>query len=146
MYPQEVAGMFTYTRRAQYHETDQMGVIHHSNYVKWMEEARIAFMDELGLSYRSLEESGIASPVTGINVEYKKPVHFDDEMEIRVSVGKYTGVKLEVKYFIYNVTSDELSAEATSSHCFIKDGRIISLKRDKPELDEMIRKSMEGQE
>ena len=138
--------MFKYLRKAHYHETDQMGLIHHSNYVKWMEEARIAFMDELGLSYRSLEESGIASPVTDINVEYKKTVRFDDEIEIRVSVGKYTGVKLEVKYFIYNVTSDELSAEATSSHCFIKDGRIISLKRDKPELDEMIRKSMEGQE
>jgi acyl-CoA thioester hydrolase len=138
--------MFKYLRKAHYHETDQMGLIHHSNYVKWMEEARIAFMDELGLSYRSLEESGIASPVTGINVEYKKPVHFDDEMEIRVSVGKYTGVKLEVKYSMYNVTSGELAAEAISSHCFIKDGRIISLKRDKPELDEMIRKSMEGQE
>ena len=138
--------MFKYLRKAHYHETDQMGLIHHSNYVKWMEEARIAFMDELGLSYRSLEESGIASPVTDINVEYKKTVRFDDEIEIKVSVGKYTGVKLEVKYFIYNVTSDELSAEATSSHCFIKDGRIISLKRDKPELDEMIRKSMEGQE
>ncbi len=138
--------MFKYLRKAHYHETDQMGLIHHSNYVKWMEEARIAFMDELGLSYRSLEESGIASPVTDINVEYKKTVRFDDEIEIKVSVGKYTGVKLEVKYFIYNVTSDELSAEATSSHCFIKDGRIISLKRDKPELDEMIRKSMEDKE
>ena len=80
--------MFKYLRKAHYHETDQMGLIHHSNYVKWMEEARIAFMDELGLSYRSLEESGIASPVTGINVEYKKPVRFDDEIEIRVSVGK----------------------------------------------------------
>ena len=138
--------MFKYLRKAHYHETDQMGLIHHSNYVKWMEEARIAFMDELGLSYRSLEESGIASPGTDINVEYKKTVRFDDEIEIKVSVGKYTGVKLEVKYFIYNVTSDELSAEATSSHCFIKDGRIISLKRDKPELDEMIRKSMEDKE
>lgn len=138
--------MFKYLRKAHYHETDQMGLIHHSNYVKWMEEARIAFMDELGLSYRSLEESGIASPVTDINVEYKKTVRFDDEIEIKVSVGKYTGVKLEVKYYMYNVTSGELAAEAISSHCFIKDGRIISLKRDKPELDEMIRKSMEGQE
>lgn len=138
--------MFKYLRKAHYHETDQMGLIHHSNYVKWMEEARIAFMDELGLSYRSLEESGIASPVTGINVEYKKPVRFDDEIEIRVNIGKYTGVKLEVKYSMYNVTSGELAAEAISTHCFIKDGRIISLKRDKPELDDMIRKSMEGQE
>ena len=41
--------MFVYKRRAQYHETDQMGIIHHSNYVKWMEEARVRFMDLLGL-------------------------------------------------------------------------------------------------
>ena len=74
MYPQEVAGMFTYTRRAQYHETDQMGVIHHSNYVKWMEEARISFMDELGMSYHALEELGIVSPVTGISVESEDAV------------------------------------------------------------------------
>ena len=58
--------MFTYIRKTHYHETDQMGFIHHSNYVKWMEEARVAFMDEIGLSYRSLEEGGIVSPVTGV--------------------------------------------------------------------------------
>ena len=40
--------MFKYERKAYYHETDQMGIIHHSNYLKWMEEARIALMDELG--------------------------------------------------------------------------------------------------
>ena len=49
--------MFVYTRKAHYHETDQMGVVHHSNHVKWMEEARVAFMDELGLSYRDVEAS-----------------------------------------------------------------------------------------
>ena len=72
--------MFTYERKAHYHETDQMGLIHHSNYVKWMEEARIAFMDEIGMSYMNLEESGVVSPVTGITVDYKKPVRFDCRM------------------------------------------------------------------
>ena len=47
--------MFTYRRRAYYHETDQMGLIHHSNYLKWMEEGRIAFLDEMGLSYKEME-------------------------------------------------------------------------------------------
>ena len=51
--------MFVYKRRAQYHETDQMGIIHHSNYVKWMEEARVRFMDVLGLGYREMEEQGV---------------------------------------------------------------------------------------
>ena len=133
MYPQEVAGMFTYTRRAQYHETDQMGVIHHSNYVKWMEEARIAFMDELG----------IVSPVTGISVDYKRPAHFDDEIEIRVGVSKYTGVKLEISYEMYDRTNEEVCANAVSCHCFMKGSRIVSLKREVPELDELIKNRLQ---
>lgn len=143
MYPQEDTGMFIYTRRAQYHETDQMGVIHHSNYVKWMEEARISFMDELGMSYHSLEELGIVSPVTGITVDYKRPSHFDDEIEIRVGVSKYTGVKLEISYEMYNRTLDEICADAVSSHCFMKGGKIVSLKREVPELDELVRNQMQ---
>ena len=139
MYPQEVTDMFTYIRRTQYHETDKMGVIHHSNYVKWMEEARIAFMDELGMSYRTLEELGIVSPVTGISVDYRHPAHFDDEIEIRVGVCKYSGVKLEISYEMYDRTSDALCASAVSSHCFMKGSKIISLKREIPELDELIR-------
>ena len=51
--------MFTYKRKAQYHETDQMGIIHHSNYVRWMEEARIAFMESLGFGYDKVESLGI---------------------------------------------------------------------------------------
>ena len=134
--------MLCYIRKAQYHETDQMGLIHHSNYVKWMEEARIAFMDELGVSYRALEESGIVSPVTGISVDYKKPVRFDDEVEIKVSVVNYTGVKLEIAYSMFNKTTGELAAEAVSKHCFIKDGRIVSLKRANKELDQAISENM----
>ena len=130
--------MFAYLRKAQYHETDQMGIIHHSNYVKWMEEARIAFMDETGMSYRSLEESGVVSPVVSIAVEYRKPAGFDDEIEIRVSVGKYSGARLELAYTMFNRTKGEVCAEASSVHCFMKDGRLISLKRSVPELDRRI--------
>ncbi|MBQ4466626.1 MAG: acyl-CoA thioesterase [Firmicutes bacterium] len=137
--------MFTYLRKAHYHETDQMGFIHHSNYVKWMEEARVAFMDEIGLSYRSLEEGGIVSPVTSISVDYKRPVLFDDELEISVSVNKYSGVKLEIGYAMYNKTKDELAAEAVSHHCFMKDGRVVSLKRANPELDVKIKNQMEDE-
>ena len=52
--------MGVYRRKAQYHETDQMGIIHHSNYVKWMEEARIDFMKELGFGYGEVEKRGLS--------------------------------------------------------------------------------------
>lgn len=136
--------MFTYHRQAKYHETDQMGIIHHSNYVKWMEEARIAFIDSLGVTYKSMEEAGIASPVTGISLEYKKPVEFSDEIEIRVNVSVYNGLRLELAYEYYNASKDEICTAGTSKHCFLKGGRIISLKRENPELDEKIRGQIDG--
>ena len=138
--------MFTYLRKAQYHETDKMGFVHHSNYIKWMEEARVAFMDDMGFSYKALEDHGIVSPVVGVNIQYKRSVDFDDEIEIQVSVAKYSGVKLEISYTMFNRTKNELCTEAVSEHCFLKDGKIVSLKRSLPELDQIIKGYVGGDE
>ncbi|MGN0663147.1 MAG: acyl-CoA thioesterase [Faecalibacterium sp.] len=135
--------MFVYRRKAQYHETDQMGIIHHANYLKWMEEARVGFMDQMGLGYKEVEQYGIVSPVAGISVDYKKPVHFADEVEIRVWVKRYTGVLLEMGYEFVDLTSGGLCTTASSRHCFLKDGQITSLKRSLPELDAKIRAACE---
>ena len=126
--------MFTYTRKAQYHETDQMGVIHHANYVKWMEEARIAYLEALGLGYRQVEEE----QVVGVGVQYKSPAHFADEVEIEVSVKAYSSVKLELAYRFFNKNTAQVCATASSLHCFIKNGKIISLKKDMPVLHEKL--------
>lgn len=134
--------MYRYIRRAQYHETDQMGIIHHSNYVKWMEEARIRFMDQMGFSYKDVEKCGVISPVAEISVSYKKQVFFDDEIEIRVNILKYNGVTLEFRYDFYNITKKEICTTAISRHCFMKDGELISLKRSFPELHEVISQNM----
>ena len=127
--------MFIYRRRAHYHETDQMGVIHHANYIKWMEEARIAYMDELGFSYKRMETLGIVSPVVGVAAEYKKPVSFDDEVEVRVRITAYNSIRMTLEYEFFDVTTGEVCTTASSSHCFTKGGRLVSLKRDCPELD-----------
>ena len=124
--------MFRYTRKAQYHETDKMGIIHHSNYVKWMEEARIAFMESLGFGYDKVEELGIYSPVAGISVSYKNPVNFNDTVEIEVSITRYSGVIQEISY---TFTTGELAATATSKHCYLKEGKVINLRHAIPELD-----------
>lgn len=50
--------MFSYQRKARYHETDQMGVVHHSNYVKWMEESRTEFLESIGAGYAKIEAGG----------------------------------------------------------------------------------------
>lgn len=127
--------MFTYTRKAQYHETDKMGIIHHSNYIKWMEEARIALMDSLGFGFAKVEELGLVSPVAGITISYKHPVKFDETVEISVSISRYSGVVQEISYEITNLTTGLLAATATSKHCYMKDGNVVNLKHALPELD-----------
>ena len=129
---------YTYYRKAQYHETDQMGIIHHSNYVKWMEEARIGYMNQMGFSYKRVEEMGIISPVVEISVAYRKQVSFDDEIQISVSIKKYNGISLEFNYQFFNITKNEICTTAYSRHCFLKNGKLISVKKEVPELDLII--------
>lgn len=121
--------MYMYNRRVQYHETDKMGITHHSNYIKWMEEARAEYLDSIGLPYQSIEAIGLASPVVSLSIEYKSPSTFGDEIAIELEIKKYTGVQLEVCYVMKNFASGALVATAESKHCFLKDGRIASLKR-----------------
>lgn len=125
-----------YERRAKYYETDQMGIIHHSNYVRWMEEARMDLLDQIGLNYRQMEEMEIISPVLSISVDYHSMVHFDDTVVIETKIVKYNGIKMDLEYVITDKETGELRTKAKSSHCFLnRSGTPISLKRSYPELD-----------
>jgi acyl-CoA thioester hydrolase len=108
-----------------------------------MEEARIEFMDSIGLSYREMEKMGVSSPVVSLSVEYKKQVEFEDKIEIRLSVIQYNGAVLELEYEFYNLTKDEICTTATSKHCFIHDNRIVSLKKELPKLDADLKQIIE---
>ena len=139
--------MFVYGRKAQYHETDQMGVIHHASYVKWMEEARVAFMDALGCGYEEIERQGVVVPVIEIAISYKKPVRFAESFEVEVRVSRYNGRILELNYTIRNRSADTLCTVASSKHCFLKDGRMVSPKTELKELhDVLTRLSEENRE
>ena len=135
-----------YERRAQYHETDQMGIIHHSNYVKWMEEARINLMDQIGLSYKQMEEMEIISPVLSIEVNYRSMVHFDDIVVIEPRLVKSDGIRMEIEYNMYDKNTGEIRCPAKSSHCFLnRSGKPISLKRSYPEIDTKFFETMEDE-
>ncbi|MDE7002088.1 MAG: acyl-CoA thioesterase [Lachnospiraceae bacterium] len=132
-----------YTHHAKYYETDQMGIVHHSNYIRWMEEARMDAMSQFGIDYRRMEESGIISPVVSVACQYKGMVHFDDTVQIQVKVVKYNGVRLDLEYEMTDRDSGELRTRGTSTHCFLdREGRVISLKRDRPEIDERFRQML----
>ncbi len=126
--------MEKYTHVVKYYETDRMGFTHHSNYVRWMEEARIDFMDQLGWSYQKFEDEGIISPVTSINCKFKHTTTFPDKVEIEVFVEEFRGIKLKLKYLMKN-EKGEAVCEAASEHCFIgKDGNLVKVNREYPEF------------
>ena len=127
--------MFEYFMKARYHETDQMGIIHHSHYVKWMEDARVEYLNSIGAGYAQIEKDGIVSPVVSLSVEYKSPVRFDDTAKIEVKISNYTGATLEFDYKFYDLSSGMLCTVAHSKHCFEQDGRVISLRRSHPKYD-----------
>ncbi|MCH5254755.1 MAG: acyl-CoA thioesterase [Lachnospiraceae bacterium] len=128
--------MNVYEHQAQYYETDQMGIIHHSNYIRWMESARIWWMKEQGVDYKELERAGIISPVLEVSCQYKTMVHFEDTVLIELKIEKYNGVKLELSYRITDKETGELRSIGSSKHCFLnKDGAPVSLKKAYPEFD-----------
>ena len=132
--------MSSYKRKVNYHETDKMGITHHSNYIKWMEEARIYYLSTLGLSYAELEKNGVGSPVVNVNCKYILPTTFDDEIDISVKFTRYNGVVLNVEYTMVNAKTGKTVCTATSESCFVdKQGKLVSIKNVMPEIDKELK-------
>ena len=133
-----------YIHTANYYETDQMKIIHHSNYIRWMEEARVDVTEQLGFGYARLESMGIFIPVLGVSVDYKSMVRFGDRVSIECRIGKYSAVKLTMLYRMTNLTTGDICAVGESRHGFLDgEGRAISLKRAYPEIHQLILDGME---
>ena len=119
--------MKPYIIKARYYETDQMGIIHHANYIRWMEEARIDLM---------------LSPVLHAECEYKKSIRFDDEVKIVVSLQDIGRLKFTLKYEIYNISrGGVLSATGSTRHCFLnsKTGRPVMMDKEMKEFADVLR-------
>ncbi len=127
-----------YIHTVQYYETDKMGITHHSNYIRWMEEARVDFLAQIGWDYAKLEESGIISPVLNVTCDFKRTTTFSDKITIRPTVAEFNGVKLKFSYEMKNEDGTVVFT-ATSMHAFLnKEGRPVRMKQDYPELYETI--------
>ena len=132
--------MKEYIHKVHYYETDKMGITHHSNYIRWMEEARVDFLEQIGFGYAKLENDGIISPVIGVECDYKVSTKFDDEVKIEVWVEEFKGVKLIIGYKMTNNKTGELVLTGKTKHCFVNtEGKPIILKKDFPDFDEKLK-------
>ena len=127
--------MKPYIKKVQYYETDMMGIAHHANYIRWMEEARIEFLDQLGFPYARMEADGIISPVRAVSCQYKKPCTFGDTLSIAVTVDSFNGVVLTLGYDMTRESDGALICQARSEHVFMhREGGLLRMKRDMPEF------------
>lgn len=122
--------MLPYLHTVQYYECDPMGVLHHSNYARIMEETRVQWMDDMGFGYEKMEAEGVISPVTSISVDFKRSAKFRDQISVHIHVEELGNIRLRLRYEM--MVGDALCAVATSTHCFIENGRPISLERRYP--------------
>lgn len=133
-----------YKHKVQYYETDQMGIVHHSNYIRWFEEARTDFMEQMGLGYDEMEKQGILSPVLGVEATYLRMVRFGDTVTITAKIKEYNGIKLTISYEVCNERTGMVHCKGVTKHCFLtKMGRPISLKKDLIEFHDLFAKGLE---
>ncbi len=107
-----------YQRRVYYYETDKMGIMHHSNYIRIFEESRVSFLMQAGMPMEKIEALGILIPVLSAECRYRSPLRFDEEFSVYPRITKFNGVTLELDYRIISRESGLLCAEGHSSHCF----------------------------
>ena len=138
-----------YEHKTQYYETDQKGIIHHSNYIRWFEEARTDLLEQIGMGYDTLEAQGIISPVLSVHCEYKSMTHYGDTVVILPILKEYNGVKMTLEYTVMDKETEEVRCVGESRHCFLtRDGKPVSLKRNYLAIDELFRRCLpdHGQE
>ena len=112
-----------------------MGVVHHSNYLRYFEEARLDWLEQIGCPYALLEARGLQSPVLAVSCAYRKPSYYGQTLLIRVRIAPRGRVRWEFRYEVADAETGELRAEGSSEHCFLDAaGRVISLEKADPGL------------
>ncbi|AXZ23508.1 thioesterase family protein [Staphylococcus warneri] len=105
----------------RYQETDKMGVIYHGNYATWFEVARTDYIRKLGFSYADMEKQGIISPVTDLNIKYKKSIFYPEKVTIKTWVEKYSRLRSVYRYEIFNEQGELATTGYTELICMKAD-------------------------
>jgi acyl-CoA thioester hydrolase len=108
--------MYTHTTRVRvrYGETDQMGYVYYGNYAEYYEVARVEMLRSLGMSYASMESSGVMMPVLELNCKYIKPALYDQEITIKTTIHDLPGVRIHFKYELFNEAEELINLGATT--------------------------------
>lgn len=110
---------YTYRHRVRYRECDPMGIVYHAHYVDYFEYARTEALREMGLAYKTLEDSGVIMPVVDLSVQYKRPAAYDDVLEITASFNEVPRVRVPIDYTVHRVADETLLVTGRVTLCFV---------------------------
>ncbi len=121
---------YIYERIINYYETDRMGVVHHSNYIRFLEESRCRWLEGLGISMEKMEKEGYTIPTLEVYCKYKNHVTSGDIITIEPKITEYNGVRMTVSYNVINKKTGKEVIEAWTTHCFTNNNlRPVNIKK-----------------
>lgn len=129
----EDIAMYVYKRRVKFYETDGMQVVHHANYLRYFEEARVEYLREGKLDLTELMDEGIVFPIVEVDVKYHQSARYDEVLLIKTYLRKVDRARL---VFEYEVVSEKSGALLTTGHTVntytdMHTGRIVRLPKEK---------------
>lgn len=125
----------------RYSETDQMGIIHHSNYAVWFEAGRTDFFKKIGFSYKEIEGRGILLPLYEMNCKFKSPARYEDEITIKTSLKEITKVRVIFSYKVINDLDGKLLSLGETMHGWTnRDLKLINAEKTIPEVYHLLSK------
>ena len=113
--------------RVKFFDTDTMGVVHHSNYIRWFETGRVEFLRTLGIDLNEMMSDGILFPIIEVGAKFHAPAKFDDELEIITTAEVLSRAKMKFNYEIRRRGEEKILAEGNSTNVFTSDGKICRL-------------------
>ena len=123
----------------RYVETDKMGIVHHSNYYIYFEEARTQFIKMSGMTYSEMEENGIMLPLVESNCRYKLAAKYEDELIINTWISELTPAKVKFNYSVFREKDQKELAKGSTLHAFVNQNfRIVNLKKTNPGIFEKL--------
>lgn len=126
---------FEFRRKINYYETDRMGIVHHSNYIRFLEEARCEWLKVFDISMEKLENEGITIPTLEVKCIYKYPVTSGDNILIKPIISNFNGVKMTIDYVVYDEKTGKVVIEGYTKHCFTnRELKPINIKKNNIEF------------
>lgn len=129
-----------------YYETDRMDCVHHSNYIRWFEEARTDYMNHRGFCYAQMEQEGILCPVLEAQAQYRTMTHFGETVVIETTLVDYTGTRMRFRYTVRDQETGVIRCQGETAHCFLNQaGRPVSLGKAAPAYHQAICRAFAGE-